>query len=84
MDIFLSHDWPSSKIWFISDITEFGDQKDLLIKKPFFKDDIEKKELGCPCLKYLSPKIQSSYWFSAHLHVKFSAVQKHEGNRQTQ
>ena len=69
---------------FYPDITEFGDQKELLIKKPFFREDIEKGELGCPALKYLENIIRASYWFSAHLHVKFTALHQHDDNRQTQ
>ena len=39
IDIFISHDWPVG-------VTDFGDTEDLLRKKPYFKEDIEKKELG--------------------------------------
>ena len=66
IDIGLSHDWPS-------EIEQFGNVKQLIRKKPFFKADIEKGELGSPLNRYLIHYLEARYWFSAHLHVKFEA-----------
>lgn len=51
----------------------------LLKRKPFFKSDIEKGELGSPPLTELLKKLKPKRWFSAHLHVKFEATYSHTG-----
>lgn len=70
IDIGLSHDWPKN-VWL------GGDCNSLLRKKPFFKDDIESGSLGSIAAKYVLDKLRPPYWFSAHLHVKFSSVVTH-------
>ena len=69
----LSHDWPTG-------VYNHGDLKGLLKKKPFFKEDIERGELGSPPAAELLAHLQPTYWFSAHLHVKFAAMVHHEVN----
>ncbi|KAI5963114.1 DBR1 [Candida pseudojiufengensis] len=69
-DVILSHDWPVG-------IDKFGDKRTLLKRKPFFKDDIEKGELGSPLNEILIHHLKPRYWFSGHLHVKFSANINH-------
>ena len=66
VDIFLSHDWPSN-IW------KYGNKAALLKKKPFFRDDMVSGKLGNPPLMSLMETLRPSYWFAAHLHVKFEA-----------
>lgn len=70
VDIVMSHDWPVG-------ITSYGNEAQLLRHKPFFKEDIEKNQLGNPhtlaLLKYLKPK----FWFAAHLHCHFEAAVPH-------
>lgn len=69
-DIVLTHDWPHG-VW------KGGDIGQLLRHKPFFKDDIHSGKLGSPlaekALNYLKPR----YWFSLHLHTRFTASIKH-------
>uniref|UniRef100_A0A8C5QR41 Debranching RNA lariats 1 n=1 Tax=Leptobrachium leishanense TaxID=445787 RepID=A0A8C5QR41_9ANUR len=71
MDIFLSHDWPRS-------IYHYGNTKHLLTKKAFFREEVENNTLGSPAASELLHHLQPSYWFSAHLHVKFAAFMQHQ------
>jgi lariat debranching enzyme len=75
LDIFLSHDWPRG-------IYNFGDVNQLLDVKPFLTDDVKSNTLGSrPCeelLYYLKP----TYWFAAHLHVKFAALVPHSSKNE--
>jgi len=43
-----------------------------------FRDEIHKDELGSKPLFEVMTALKPDYWFSAHLHVKFSAVVHHE------
>lgn len=70
MDIFISHDWPRG-IW------NYGNKGELLRKKPFYLPDMETNSLGSPPAEEILCHLQPSYWFSAHLHVKFAAVMQH-------
>jgi lariat debranching enzyme len=70
IDVFLSHDWPQ-------DIWEHGDKNTLLRIKPYFKDDMDKGQLGSPPLKEVLEQLKPEFWFAAHLHVKFPAVFVH-------
>ncbi|KAL7291449.1 hypothetical protein TKK_0015033 [Trichogramma kaykai] len=76
LDIFLSHDWPS-------EITNHGDLNKLLKMKPFFKEDISKKQLGSPLLDEVMKKLYPSKWFAAHLHCKFEATVYNEDKTKT-
>lgn len=66
----LSHDWPGG-------ITNHGNVCELLSKKPFFKEDVESDNLGSKPTGELLEIMKPNYWFSAHLHVKFSALVEH-------
>lgn len=69
-DIVLSHDWPVN-------IEQHGNVRKLLSQKKFFKEDIERNQLGSPLNKILLNKLQPRYWFSSHLHVRFEAKVEH-------
>ncbi|XP_068602854.1 lariat debranching enzyme [Brachionichthys hirsutus] len=70
IDIFLSHDWPRG-------IYHYGSTGDLLRKKKFLRQEVESNTLGSPAAEELLAHLQPSYWFSAHLHVKFAAMVQH-------
>ncbi|CAH7668202.1 lariat debranching enzyme, C-terminal domain-domain-containing protein, partial [Phakopsora pachyrhizi] len=75
-DIFLSHDWPYG-------IERYGDINKLLRDKPFFKEDIDKRDFGSPPLLEVLNTLRPRYWFSAHLHVRFPAIYPHSQVDQT-
>lgn len=76
MDIFLSHDWPEG-------VYNYGDVHRLVAVKPYFSDDINRRDLGSKPLMEVLHSLQPRFWFSAHLHVKFSAVVPHENGEVT-
>ncbi|XP_068590211.1 lariat debranching enzyme [Cebidichthys violaceus] len=70
LDIFMSHDWPRG-------IYHYGNTAELLRKKKFLRQEVESNSLGSPAAEELLAHLQPSYWFSAHLHVKFAALMQH-------
>ncbi|KAG8229108.1 hypothetical protein J437_LFUL009577 [Ladona fulva] len=73
VDIFISHDWPSG-------VYNYGNADKLLRKKPYFEKDMHSDRLGSKPCEELLWKLKPSYWFAAHLHVKFAALVPHEEN----
>lgn len=71
IDVFMTHDWPRG-------IYHYGSTEQLLRKKKFLRDEVESGTLGSPAAAELLNHLQPSYWFSAHLHVKFAAMMQHE------
>ncbi|KAI0820065.1 lariat debranching enzyme, C-terminal domain-containing protein [Trametes gibbosa] len=69
--IFLSHDWPQG-------IEHHGDLRDLLRRKPYFRDDINKGALGSPPMMGLLRTLHPAWWFAAHLHCRFEAKVVHK------
>ena len=77
IDVFISHDWPRG-------IYHHGNVNQLLKKKPFFQKEVQDNSLGSPSNEQLLHLLRPLYWFSAHLHVKFSAEVKHRSNERPQ
>lgn len=72
LHMFVSHDWPQG-------ITAFGDEADLLRRKPFLRREIQDGSFGSPGSRQLLEHLKPPYWFSAHVHVKFPALYDHGG-----
>ncbi|KAK6331666.1 hypothetical protein TWF718_002212 [Orbilia javanica] len=70
VDIFVSHDWPEG-------ITKYGNEAKLLAVKQHFRKEVAENRLGSPPLMGILRKLKPSYWFAAHMHVKFPAVVDH-------
>lgn len=71
MDIMMSHDWPRG-------VYRHGNQDQLIRNKPFMKDEILTNTLGSEPTAEVLSTMKPAYWFSAHLHVKFAALVKHQ------
>lgn len=71
LDVFMTHDWPRG-------IYQYGNTNQLLHKKRFLRQEVENGTLGSPAAAELLEHLQPSYWFSAHLHVKFAALMQHQ------
>lgn len=69
-DIVMGHDWPQ---W----VWQWGDSKQLLRHKPFFQDDMKSGRLGSPLAAEALSHLKPRYWFSLHLHTRFTACVKH-------
>lgn len=69
----MSHDWPEG-------VYNFGDKEGLLRRKPFFKESVENRQLGCPDYMPLLKSIKPQYWLSGHMHVRFEASIPHSAS----
>jgi lariat debranching enzyme len=67
VDIMMSHDWPLG-------IEQHGDTEGLLRRKPFFREEVQRNDLGSRPNREVLDTIKPKWWFSAHLHVKFKAA----------
>ncbi|KAJ1728847.1 lariat debranching enzyme [Coemansia biformis] len=67
LDIVVSHDWPQY-------IERHGNTHDLLQKKPFFRAEVARGDLGSPPNAMLLGRLRPAWWVSAHLHVRFTAT----------
>ena len=71
VDIGLSHDWPRGVEW-------SGDHRRLFSQKNLFEAESRAGTLGSAAAKYVLDCLRPAYWFSAHMHIKFSAIVTHE------
>lgn len=71
LDIMMSHDWPRG-------IEQHGNVDALLRKKKFFEQEIRENNLGSPANEEMLYSLKPSFWFAAHLHVKFQATFQHK------
>ncbi|KAK3343876.1 lariat debranching enzyme, C-terminal domain-containing protein [Lasiosphaeria hispida] len=71
VDIGISHDWPRA-------IEKHGNQKHLWNMKPDFERESHDGSLGNPAAGYVMDRLRPPYWFSAHLHCKYSAIKTYE------
>ncbi|KAF9348902.1 lariat debranching enzyme, partial [Mortierella sp. NVP85] len=67
MDVFLSHDWPLG-------IEQYGDTRALLRAKKHFTREVNENKLGSPAYEEVLQALRPAHWFSAHLHVRFTAL----------
>lgn len=70
IDVMCSHDWPQG-------VYHFGNSEQLARHKPYFKQEMEENKLGSSVCEEVLKQLKPSYWFSAHLHTKFSAIVPH-------
>ncbi|KAH7397078.1 lariat debranching enzyme [Pyrenochaeta sp. MPI-SDFR-AT-0127] len=70
VDIGLSHDWPRSMEW-------KGNHRQLFRHKPYFEQEAKDGTLGSVAATMVLERLRPPYWFSAHMHTKFSAVWEH-------
>ncbi|RKP28774.1 hypothetical protein METBISCDRAFT_20206, partial [Metschnikowia bicuspidata] len=70
-DIVLTHDWPLG-VW------QSGNSAQLQRHKPFLKNDMASGALGSPLAADAFKHLRPRYWFSLHLHTRFTAVVKHQ------
>ncbi|OTA55224.1 hypothetical protein K449DRAFT_416767 [Hypoxylon sp. EC38] len=71
VDIGLSHDWPRA-------IEKHGDSNELWRMKPDFRRESLDGTLGNPAAAYVMDRLRPAYWFSAHLHCKYTAIKTYE------
>ncbi|CAM1504190.1 Fc.00g017810.m01.CDS01 [Cosmosporella sp. VM-42] len=67
VDVGLSHDWPRA-------VENHGDAEWLFRKKPAFRSESRDGTLGSVAAEYVMDRLRPPHWFSAHMHVKFSAL----------
>src|SRR5215471_11614712 len=70
VDIGLSHDWPQGVEW-------TGDFNKLFHHKPHFVDDANRGKLGSVAAKYVLDRLRPRFWFSAHMHCKYTGSLEH-------
>ncbi len=74
LDICVSHDWPRRIEW-------FGDYQKLFADQPHFFDSVKKDNFGNAPAEHVMNLLRPKYWFSGHMHVKYSAVVEYKSNK---
>lgn len=77
VDVMLSHDWPRG-------ITDYGDLQALLKAKPFLRTEIAEGSFGNAPMMQVLRSLRPTYWFSAHMHVKFPAIVSHQSSNSSE
>ncbi|KAF4699188.1 hypothetical protein FOZ62_031722, partial [Perkinsus olseni] len=75
--IVVSHDWPTG-------ITDYGDTDTLLRVKDrtgTMRQEISRGEMGNAHSMDLMGKLRPDYWFSGHMHAKYTALVPHEATQ---
>ncbi|KAK8009470.1 hypothetical protein PG991_012021 [Apiospora marii] len=67
VDLGVSHDWPRA-------IERHGNEAALFREKPFFANESRDGTLGSLAATYVLDRLRPSYWLSAHMHCKFTAI----------
>ena len=67
VDVGISHDWPRA-------IEKHGNARELWRMKPDFKQESEDGTLGSLAAAYVCDRLRPAYWFSAHMHCRFTAT----------
>ncbi|KAI3323840.1 lariat debranching enzyme, C-terminal domain-containing protein [Xylariaceae sp. AK1471] len=71
VDVGLSHDWPRA-------IENHGNATALWSMKPDFRQESIDGTLGNPAAEYVMDRLRPAYWFSAHMHCKFTAIKTYQ------
>lgn len=71
VDIGLSHDWPRS-------VEYHGDCEKLFAERPHFLQSARTDKLGSEPAERVLNHLRPRFWFSGHMHVKFSATIEHD------
>ncbi|ORY13743.1 lariat debranching enzyme, C-terminal domain-domain-containing protein [Clohesyomyces aquaticus] len=71
IDIGVSHDWPRGMEW-------KGNHRQLFNFKKHFEEDARKGQLGSVAATKVLERLRPAYWFSAHMHARYSALWHHE------
>ncbi|GMH65683.1 hypothetical protein TrRE_jg3499, partial [Triparma retinervis] len=70
-DVCVSHDWPQR-------VAYGGNLEELFRKKKFLKKEVLDGSLGSPGGEWLMKVMRPSWWFSAHLHVRYESTVRHD------
>lgn len=76
VDVGLSHDWPRG-------IENHGDVQQLYRLRPMWKQESLDGTLGSIAAELVMDRLRPAYWFSAHMHWKFTAIKKYKPPGQT-
>ncbi|KAF2472121.1 uncharacterized protein BDR25DRAFT_221343 [Lindgomyces ingoldianus] len=71
VDVGISHDWPRGMEW-------KGNHRQLFSFKRHFEDDAKQGILGNIAATQVLERLRPAYWFSAHMHVRYSAIWDHK------